>query len=141
MPMTALRFRMLMLTAAAGFLGVALAIRAVTAGTLNSTGGLEQYSGTALYGSMTYAGLLFVRPRLRPAATGAVALAWCWMTEFFQLTGVPAELATRSLLSRLVLGIQFDLTDVLWYPIGIAPIVAAHHALRRRVPARQPTLT
>jgi hypothetical protein len=137
-PMRVLRFRLLMLTAAAGFLGLALAIRAVTAGALNSTGALEQYSGTALYGSMTYVGVLFVWPRLRALPAGAIALAWCWAMECFQLTGVPAELAARSLLSRLVLGIQFDLTDMLWYPLGIAPLVAVHHALRHRAPASTP---
>jgi hypothetical protein len=52
---------------------------------------------------------------------------------------VLAELAEadHSLLSRLVLGVQFDVTDILWYPIGIAPLVALHHALRHH-PATQP---
>lgn len=34
-----------------------------------------------------------------------------------------------------VLGVQFDLTDGLWYPVGITPLVALHHALRHRTPA------
>lgn len=50
----------------AGFPALALAVRAVTAGTLNSAGAPEHYSGTARYGSMAYVGLLFIRPRLRP---------------------------------------------------------------------------
>lgn len=127
-----------MLAAAASFLAVALAIRAICAGALNSTGALEQYSGTALYRSMTYVGLLVVWPRLRPLPTGVIALTWCWAMELFQLTGMPDELSDHSLLSRLVLGVQFDLTDVLWYPIGIAPLVALHHALRHRTPASNP---
>jgi hypothetical protein len=53
-----------MVASAAGFLGVALLIRVVAAG----SGRLEQYSGTALYASMTYAGVLFLRPRWSPSA-------------------------------------------------------------------------
>ncbi|WP_203704809.1 ribosomal maturation YjgA family protein [Asanoa iriomotensis] len=139
MPSRFRRFRLLMLAAMAGFLAVALAIRAIRVGALDSTGVLEQYSGTALYGSMCYVGLLAVWPRLRPLPTGVIALTWCWAMELFQLTGVPAELSDRSLLSRLVLGIQFDLIDVLWYPVGIAPLIALHHALRCRTPASNPT--
>ena len=115
-----------MLAAAAGFLAVALAIRLGGAGELNSTGALEQHSGTALYASMTYVGILFVWPRLRPLLAGALAVAWCWGVELFQLTGVPAELSDDSLASRLVLGVRFDGTDMLWYPVGIAPLVALH---------------
>ncbi|MEV6924511.1 DUF2809 domain-containing protein [Dactylosporangium sp. NPDC051485] len=126
MPIKHLRFRLIMLAAAAVFLAVALAIRALSAGTLNSTGRLEQYSGTALYASMTWAGTLILRPRQHPLVAGGTALAWCWAMECFQLTGLPAELSTHSLLSRLVLGVQFDLTDLLWYPVGIIPLVALH---------------
>jgi hypothetical protein len=128
-----LRFRLLMLAAALGFLTIALTIRAVTAGTLNSTGRLEQYSGTALYASTSYVGVLFLWPRMSPLTTAGIAWAWCWATECFQLTGIPAELATRSLLSRLVLGVQFDRTDLLWYPAGIVPLVVLHWLIRNRV--------
>jgi hypothetical protein len=133
MPSMHVRFRLLMLAAAAGFLAVALAIRAVGAGTLDSTGAVEQASGTALYASMVYAGVLFLWPRLPPTPAGAAALAWCWATECFQLTGIPADLASHSLLSRLVLGVRFDPVDLWWYPVGILPLVAAHLLLRRRL--------
>nr|MDT0658479.1 hypothetical protein [Micromonospora sp. DSM 115978] len=63
-----LRFRLLMLVAAAGILAVALAIRAVAAGTLNSTGRLEQYSGTALYAFDDLR--RSVVPMAEPVATG-----------------------------------------------------------------------
>ncbi|GIJ51450.1 hypothetical protein Val02_83360 [Virgisporangium aliadipatigenens] len=124
-----------MLAAAAGFLAVALAIRAASAGALESTGRLEQYSGTALYASMTYVGVLAVWPRRSPWVAATVAWAWCWAMECFQLTGIPAELATRSLLARLVLGIRFDPVDLWWYPVGIVPLAVAHAWLRRRRPA------
>ncbi|MCW3842556.1 DUF2809 domain-containing protein [Micromonospora yasonensis] len=115
-----IRFRMLMLVAAGLFLAVALTVRAL------ADGRLEQYSGTALYASMTYAGVLLLWPRLRPVTAAVVAVAWCWAMETFQLTGVPAALSARSLLARLVLGVQFDPVDLLWYPAGVVPLVALH---------------
>ncbi|WP_130335676.1 DUF2809 domain-containing protein [Micromonospora kangleipakensis] len=124
--------RVLMLVAAALFLAVALTIRAL------SDGRLEQYSGTALYASMVYAGVLFLWPRMSPLPAGAVAVAFCWAVECAQLTGIPAALSARSLLARLVLGVQFDPTDLLWYPVGVAPLVAAHWMLAARLrPAAQ----
>jgi hypothetical protein len=113
-----IRFRVLMVAAAGVFLAVALTIRAL------ADGRLEQYSGTALYASMVYAGVLFLWPRLRPVSAGIAATAFCWAMETFQLTGVPAALSARSLLARLVLGVQFDPVDLLWYPAGVVPLVA-----------------
>lgn len=120
-----------MLAAAAGFLAIALTIRALAAGTLNSTGRLEQYSGTALYASMAYAGVLLLWPRRSPVAAGMIAWAWCWTMECFQLTGIPADLSARSLVARLVLGVQFDPVDLLWYLPGIIPLVVLHELLDR----------
>lgn len=132
--MTRARFRLLMLAAAAGFVAVALLIRVTTGGQLTGVGRLEQYSGTALYASMVHAGTLAVWPRLTPWAAGGVALAWCWGVEILQLTGVPADLSARSLVARLVLGASFDAVDMLWYPVGVVPLVLLHVLLRRRSP-------
>ncbi|PRX25687.1 ribosomal maturation YjgA family protein [Actinoplanes italicus] len=118
-----MRIRLIMLAAAAGFLVAALAIRAVAP--LGSW--VEQSSGTALYASMTWAGVRVLAPRLAPLAVGAIALTWCWGAELFQLTGIPAALSADSLLARLVLGTAFDPIDMIWYPIGIVPLVALHH--------------
>ncbi|MDI1461536.1 DUF2809 domain-containing protein [Catellatospora sp. KI3] len=117
--------RVLSLVAAAGFLAVALAIRALW------DGPVEQFSGTALYASMVYAGVFLLWPRIRPLVAGAVAVAFCWAVECSQLTGVPAYLSQRSLLARLVLGVQFDPVDLLWYPVGVIPL-----ALLLWLPAR-----
>ncbi|MER7332915.1 MULTISPECIES: DUF2809 domain-containing protein [unclassified Micromonospora] len=125
MSITVRRCRLLGLAAAAGFLAVALVIRA-TAG-----GGIEQHSGTALYASMVWAGVLFLRPRTAPLSAGAVAIAFCWAVEVSQLTGIPAALSARSLLARLVLGVQFDPVDLAWYPVGVLPLVALHQIARR----------
>ncbi|WP_407566734.1 DUF2809 domain-containing protein [Polymorphospora sp. A560] len=124
--MPARSVRLLMLAAAALVLVVALGIRAL------SDGALEQHSGTALYASMVYAGVLFLWPRLGPLPAGAVAVGFCWLVEFFQLTGIPAALSARSLLARLALGVQFDPTDLAWYPVGVVPLVALHWLLRAR---------
>ncbi|MEH0934174.1 ribosomal maturation YjgA family protein [Micromonospora psammae] len=126
MSITPRTVRLLTPLAAALFLGVALAIRAV------DDGPLRQHSGTALYASMVWAGVLFVRPRLAPLPAGLVAVVFCWLVECAQLTGIPAELSARSVAARLALGVQFDPVDLAWYPAGVAPLVALHLAVRRR---------
>lgn len=110
--------RLLALGAVALILGLGLGIRAA------SDGWLAQHSGTALYASMIYAGLFALWPRLSPVRAGVLAIGVCWAVEFFQLTGIPAALSERSLLARLVLGSQFDWTDIAWYPVGVIPLVA-----------------
>lgn len=110
-------------------LGLAFGIRAV------SDGPLEQHSGTALYASMVYAALFVPWPALSPVRAGGIAVAFCWAVEFFQLTGVPAELSGRSLAARLVLGAQFDWTDVAWYPVGVLPLVVLHLLVSGRAAA------
>ncbi|GIH04669.1 hypothetical protein Rhe02_27360 [Rhizocola hellebori] len=106
-------------------LAVAFAIRAW------ADGDLEQFSGTALYGSAVYGAVVFLWPRLRPLAVGAIAIGFCELVEIAQLTGVPAALSQRSYLARLAFGIQFDPVDLAWYPVGIVPLVAVHWLLRR----------
>jgi hypothetical protein len=106
-------------------LAVAFTIRAVAGGDL------EQFSGTALYGSAVYAMVVFVWPRLHPAVAGVVAIGFCELVEVAQLTGVPAALSERSLLARLALGVQFDAVDLAWYPVGIVPLAALHWRLRK----------
>ncbi len=119
------RVRPLLLAAAAVIVGAGLAVRAVAGGDF------AQHAGTALYASMVWTGVLFVRPRLAPLAAGAVAVGLCWLVEAAQLTGVPADLAARSVLARLALGARFDAVDLVWYPVGVVPFVALHLVLRR----------
>jgi hypothetical protein len=126
-----LSIRALALLAAAGFLGLALGIRAVT-GDWSGSGRLAQYSGTALYASMVYAGVVLVWPR-RPAVwVGVVATAFCWAVEAAQVTGIPAELSARHILLRAALGVHFDWVDILWYPAGIVPLVVVDRLLIER---------
>lgn len=106
--------------------GVAFGIRAVDDGLL------AQYSGTALYASMIYAGVFLLRPSTRPVLAGLLAVGFCWAVELFQLTGIPAQLSARSLLARLALGVRFDWVDVAWYPVGVVPLVVLLLLVRRR---------
>ncbi|MEU4428010.1 DUF2809 domain-containing protein [Actinoplanes sp. NPDC024001] len=125
------RVRIIALAAVAGFLAVALGIRLLVSagGILDGTGALAQHSGTALYASMIYAGVFVLGPATRPLIAGAAAVAFCWLVEFFQLTGVPAELSAHSLLARLALGVTFDPTDLVWYVAGVLPLAVLHHVL------------
>jgi hypothetical protein len=108
--------------AAVCFLGIALALRRFT-GDGHGSGALAQYSGTALYASMVYVGVLVLWPRIAAAWAGAIAAVFCWVVEAAQLTGVPAALSAHSLVARVVLGVQFDWTDMAWYPAGIIPLM------------------
>jgi hypothetical protein len=120
------RGRLPAVAAVALIVGLAFAIRAL------SDGRLEQHSGTALYASMIYAGMFVLRPAWPPVRAGVLAVGFCWAVEAFQLTGVPAALAERSLAARLVLGARFDWVDVAWYPVGVVPLVVVHLLVIRR---------
>ncbi|MFY1634310.1 DUF2809 domain-containing protein [Solwaraspora sp. WMMB335] len=127
------RVRLAGLAAAGGFLATALGIRVLTQGdgVLDSSGALRQHSGTALYASMVYAGVFVLAPRARPVVAGTLAVAFCWLVELLQLTGLPAELSGRSLAARLVLGVRFDAADLVWYPVGVLPLVLIHAGVVR----------
>ncbi|MGC9665347.1 DUF2809 domain-containing protein [Planosporangium sp. 12N6] len=126
MPITPRSVRLLASASAVCVVAAGLTIRVV------GSGSLEQYSGTALYAAMVYTGVLLLWPRISPLPAGGIAVGFCWLVEVLQLTGVPAALSARSLLARLVLGAQFDLTDVAWYPVGVVPLVALDWLLRGR---------
>jgi hypothetical protein len=119
------RVRLAGLAAAGGFLATALGIRVLANGdgVLDSSGALQQYSGTALYASMVYAGMFVLVPTARPVVAGVAALTFCWLVELLQLTGLPAELSEHSLAARMVLGVQFDAADLAWYLVGVLPLV------------------
>lgn len=117
--------------AAAAFLAVALIIRVL------DHGSPAQFSGTALYASMVYAAVVFVRPVISPLIAGAIAIGFCWLVETSQLTGVPRMLSERSIVARLVLGVQFDPIDLVWYPVGVLPLIALHWWLVRRSAVRR----
>ncbi|GAA4099950.1 DUF2809 domain-containing protein [Actinomadura miaoliensis] len=118
--------RLLMVVSAAGFACAAYAIRA------SMDGPIEQYSGAALSAAIVYTIVIFIWPPISPLHAGSAAIAYCWFIEFAQLTPIPAALSQRSWLARQLLGAQFDLIDVAWYPVGAIPLVAAQWFLRAR---------
>jgi hypothetical protein len=119
---------------AVAFVAVALGIRLVRDGHLQSSGRLEQDTGTALYAAVVYLGVVFVAPRINPYRAGVIALAICWLVEAAQLTPVPATLSSYSPAIRLLVGAHFDWHDVAWYPVGIVPLVVIHRLLRKGAP-------
>ena len=128
--------RLLGVALVAGSLGLAFAIRLVTGAMVETTGLLAQISGTALYASAFYGGVLFLWPRGRPLPVALISLAFCWAVEFFQLTTVPAALSAHSVVARLVLGRVFDPSDLAWYVVGVLLAVGVHYlTLCRRTTA------
>ncbi|GAA1699192.1 DUF2809 domain-containing protein [Kribbella yunnanensis] len=78
-------------------------------------GDFAKYAGVALYTTLIYALVSFW---LRPLWAAVAATGFSWAVEFFQLTGIPAELEERSSLAHLVLGSTFNAPDLLWYAVG-----------------------
>lgn len=107
-------------------LGAGVTIRTLWAGPV------AKYAGDALYAMLIYALVVFCVPGWRPVKSGAVALAFCWAVEFFQLTIYPAELSEHSLLARLVLGSTFNPPDLLWYAAGIGALAGLDYLTRPR---------
>jgi len=125
------RTRIAALVAAILILAAGLGVRAVT------TGAFAKYGGVALYAALVYTLVVLLVPRWRPLWTGLVAVGFCWLVEFAQLTPYPADLSARSGLARLVLGSTFHPPDLFWYVAGVAA-AAGLDALVRRAAAREP---
>ncbi|MFI5745851.1 DUF2809 domain-containing protein [Streptomyces sp. NPDC051644] len=104
--------------------------RAVAAGTAALTvaaglgvrafadGDVAKYAGDALYTVLICALVAVIAPRARPVVKAGTALAFSWVVELLQLTGVPAELSRHSAVARLVLGSTFNAPDLFWYAVG-----------------------
>ncbi|MGW2261055.1 ribosomal maturation YjgA family protein [Streptomyces sp. NPDC001780] len=98
-------------------------------------GDVAKYGGDALYTVLVHVLIVLALPRVRPWGAAVGALAFSCAVELFQLTGVPADLAGRSVVARLVLGSTFNAPDLLWYAVGAAAAGTAHAVCVRR-PAR-----
>jgi hypothetical protein len=90
-------------------LALGLGVRAFTGGDF------AKYAGIALYATLIYALVAFW---FRPLYAALTATGISWAVEFFQLTGIPADLSAQSGLARLVLGSTFNAPDLFWYAIG-----------------------
>ncbi|MEU9064765.1 DUF2809 domain-containing protein [Streptomyces sp. NPDC048430] len=112
--------------AAAALVTVATALGVRSA----ASGDVAKYAGDALYTVLIHALVVLLVPRVRPLTAASAALAFSWAVELAQLTGVPAELAPRSAVARLVLGSTFNAPDLLWYGVGAGLAWAAHSLLQ-----------
>ncbi|MEU9313205.1 DUF2809 domain-containing protein [Streptomyces sp. NPDC048256] len=82
------------------------------------SGNVAKYGGDALYTVLVLTLVVLVAPRVTRLTAAGGALAVSCAVEFLQLSQVPAELAQRSTLARLVLGSTFDAIDLFWYAVG-----------------------
>ncbi|MER8186481.1 DUF2809 domain-containing protein [Kitasatospora sp. NPDC094015] len=117
------RTRVLAGAAAAATVAAGLLVRAAPVGEW------AKPAGDLLYTVLLQTLVVLAVPRLRPAAAAGLALAAGWAVEFFQLTGIPAELSARSGIARLVLGSTFNPPDLGWYAAGAALGLLVHAAL------------
>ncbi|GAA0682681.1 DUF2809 domain-containing protein [Kitasatospora atroaurantiaca] len=82
----------------------------------------------ALYTTVWYLLVLVAAPRARPARVAGIALGLSFAVEFFQLTGFPEAHPS----ARILLGSTFSAPDLLWYTLGAAACLVAHHRTRTR---------
>ncbi len=89
-------------------------------------GDLAKYAGDALYTVLVHTLVVCAVPRVRPRTAAVGAFVFSCAVELLQLTPVPAELAARSGLARLVLGSTFNAPDLLWYAVGAGAAAVLH---------------
>ncbi|GAA1541002.1 DUF2809 domain-containing protein [Streptomyces albidochromogenes] len=106
------RTRLLAAVAAGLTLCAGLGVRSV------ADGAVAKYAGDALCTVPLCTLVVLVAPATGSVVAGAVALVLSRAVEYAQLTGVPAALAERGVLARLVLGSTFNAPDLLRYAAG-----------------------
>ncbi|MGH1548325.1 DUF2809 domain-containing protein [Leifsonia poae] len=119
------RRRIVLVLAAAALIVAGL----VLARTTDSAG--WTFVGDALYAAMLYAVVGAVLPPSAPVVAAGIAFGASAAVEFFQLTGIPAQLATVVPGAALVLGTTFQGTDLVAYALGAALMAAADAVIRR----------
>jgi len=85
----------------------------------------------ALYTVLVYLLVALARPQLRPWWPAAIAFGFSAAVEFFQLTGIPAELAQRVPVVSLVLGERFGWLDIASYLLGAVTAALVDAAISR----------
>lgn len=108
-----------LLTLAAG-----LALRAAF------SGWLSKYGGVALWATLVYFLVLWVRPRLAVARAALLCLAISVAVELFQLTPVPRALYELHPAFALVFGTTFHAWDLPAYAAGALLGAGIHAAFR-----------
>ncbi len=95
--------------------------------------------GDALYATLIYLLLALLAPRSPRRLIGALALIFCALVEFLQLTGIPREAATVFPPAALVLGAGFDQRDLLVYAAAVVIVMIIDVALSRATRPRSHT--
>ncbi|MFT4295375.1 MAG: DUF2809 domain-containing protein [Micropruina sp.] len=86
------------------------------------SGEASDVAGDALYAVLIYLAVVFLVPRVRPAAVAAIAGSLCVAIELFQLTGLPHAWASGFPPIALVLGTGFDVRDIVVYVVAVAVV-------------------
>lgn len=95
------------------------------------SGWLSKYGGVALWATLVYFLVLWVRPRLAVTRAALLCLGISVAVELFQLTPVPRALYEVHPAFALVFGTTFNAWDLPAYAAG-ALLGAAIHALFQR---------
>ena len=83
------------------------------------TGILGDVAGDALYATMIYLVIACLLARSSRRLAAALAIVFCSGIELLQLTGLPRSLAETFPPAALVLGVGFDLRDLIVYATAI----------------------
>jgi hypothetical protein len=119
------RRRLVLALAAVGLIVCGLIVSRVGDGAASS------FAGDSLYAALLYVVVAIVVPRMRWRAVALAAFAICAAVEFFQLTGIPADMSTQYPGASLVLGTTFQWSDLLAYALGAATAGAVDGLSRR----------
>lgn len=96
------------------------------------SGRIADILGGILYAVLVFVLLAVVLPAARTRTLTLIAAVWCLGVEWWQLTGVPAELGDRFPPLRLVLGVGFHPLDLLTAAAGVILAAGADRARRHR---------
>lgn len=113
-------------------LAVTIPIVVLVGLTLHGIRTFEAYfAADALYTVLVYLLVALARPQLRPWWPAAIAFGFSAAVEFFQLTGIPADLAQRVPIVALALGERFGWLDIAAYACGALAAAVVDGALTR----------
>lgn len=101
------------------------------------SGWVSKYGGVALWATLVYFLVLWVRPQLAVARAALLCLSISVVVELFQLTPVPRALYELHAGFALVFGTTFHAWDLLGYAAGTLLGAAAHVAARHRASSRR----
>lgn len=96
------------------------------------SGWLSKYGGVALWATLVYFLVLWVRPQLAVARAALLCLTISIAVELFQLTPVPRMLYELHAAFALVFGTTFNAWDLPAYAAGALLGAGVHAAFRRR---------